>query len=128
MNTHTADCAECDFRVSAPSLIARLLYVSNWPHRRVYVSAAEQTARPRLAKGDEASPVQVSHCVPGHRCVVCNSLLAIIALLGLTRYVFSVSTLRGDTWLPANLEGTEEQKEAWGEESIIEGHIDQVIF
>ena len=40
--------------------------------------------------------------------------------------VCAVSALRGDTWLPENLEGTDEQKTAWGQESVIEGHIDQV--
>jgi hypothetical protein len=41
-------------------------------------------------------------------------------------YPSTISSYRGDTWLPSNLEGTKEQREAWGEESVITGYIPQV--
>jgi hypothetical protein len=41
-------------------------------------------------------------------------------------YPSVVSANRGDTWLPSNLEGTDEQITAWGNESTITGYIPQV--
>ena len=41
-------------------------------------------------------------------------------------YPATIASDRGSTWHPDNLEGTEEQKKAWGTESIITGHIPQV--
>lgn len=42
-------------------------------------------------------------------------------------YPSTVTTLRGATWHPSNLEGTKEQIEAWGQESVITGYIPQVL-
>jgi hypothetical protein len=78
MNTHNADCAECDFRLNKQP-------ARDWP---------AGTKRPLY--------------------------------LYKTTYPSTVSSERGDTWLPSNLEGTAEQKAAWGQESVIEGFIDQV--
>lgn len=80
MNTHTADCANCDFRINkVPPM--------DWP---------EGAMRPLyLYKGD---------------------------------YPSTVSTRRGATWHPDNLEGTPEQLKAWGRESVITGYIPQVSF
>ena len=41
-------------------------------------------------------------------------------------YPATITTQRGATWHPSNLEGTPEQLEAWGQESLITGHIPQV--
>ncbi len=41
-------------------------------------------------------------------------------------YPATVSTLRGPTWHPDNLEGTPDQIKAWGQESVITGYIPQV--
>jgi len=41
-------------------------------------------------------------------------------------YPATVSSDRGKTWMPENLEGTSTQKELWGDESKITGHIPQV--
>ena len=41
-------------------------------------------------------------------------------------YPSTVTTLRGSTWHPNNLEGTQEQLAAWGQESMITGYIPQV--
>eukprot|EP01035_Chromulina_nebulosa_P019906 gene19906-25861_t len=78
MNTHTADCSDCDFRVN--KVPAR-----DWP---------EGTMRPLyLYKGN---------------------------------YPYLITSLRGKTWHPDNLEGTKEQLKEWGEESVITGYIPQV--
>jgi hypothetical protein len=42
-------------------------------------------------------------------------------------YPSTVTTLRGVTWHPNNLEGTEEQITNWGTESQITGYIPQVF-
>ena len=41
-------------------------------------------------------------------------------------YPATITSVRGTTWHPDNLEGTQEQLEAWGLESPITGHIPQV--
>jgi dipeptidase len=41
-------------------------------------------------------------------------------------YPSTVSSNRGETWKPSNLQGNAEQLAAWGEESVITGHIPQV--
>ena len=41
-------------------------------------------------------------------------------------YPSTITTLRGPTWHPNNLEGTPEQLEAWGTESTTTGYIPQV--
>jgi hypothetical protein len=41
-------------------------------------------------------------------------------------YPATITSVRGTTWHPDNLEGTQEQLEAWGQESPITGHIPQV--
>ena len=41
-------------------------------------------------------------------------------------YPSVVSAQRGETWLPANLEGNPEQLKEWGTESVITGYIPQV--
>jgi dipeptidase len=78
MTTHTADCSDCDFRISkVPAM--------DWE---------EGTKRPLyLYQGP---------------------------------YPSTVSPNRGDTWLPSNLEGTPDQKEAWGTETQVTGYIPQV--
>jgi hypothetical protein len=78
MNTHTADCSDCDFRINkVPS--------SDW---------TEGSPRPLyLYKGN---------------------------------YPATVTSSRGSTWHPKNLEGSKEQLEQWGLESIITGYIPQV--
>lgn len=43
-------------------------------------------------------------------------------------YPSLITTTRGATWLPNNLEGTPDQIKAWGTESIITGYIPQVIY
>lgn len=78
MNTHTADCANCDFRINK---------VPAMDH-------AEGAMRPLyLYKGD---------------------------------YPGTVTSRRGHTWHPDNLEGTPEQLAAWGKESVITGYVPQV--
>ena len=41
-------------------------------------------------------------------------------------YPSTVSSDRGQTWLPSNLQGSLDQLAAWGDESIITGYIPQV--
>ena len=41
-------------------------------------------------------------------------------------YPATITTERGTTWHPNNLEGTPEQLEAWGTESVVLGYIPQV--
>lgn len=41
-------------------------------------------------------------------------------------YPSVVSSHRGATWQPSNLEGTPEQLAAWGNESVITGYVPQV--
>ena len=41
-------------------------------------------------------------------------------------YPSTVSSERGPTWLPSNLEGSKEQLEIWKKESLTTGFIDQV--
>ena len=43
-------------------------------------------------------------------------------------YPQTVTSTRGQTWDPNNLEGSANQIEAWGKESQITGYIPQVIF
>ena len=43
-------------------------------------------------------------------------------------YPSQISPNRGNTWLPTNLEGTEDQLKEWGKESAITGFIPQVIL
>lgn len=43
-------------------------------------------------------------------------------------YPATVSYIRGDAWLPQDLEGTPEQLKAWGNESVITGYIPQVSY
>jgi hypothetical protein len=80
MATHTADCAECDFRIN--KVPAR-----DWP---------EGTMRPLYE----------------YR----------------SNYPGTLTPNRGSTWHPDNLEGTKEQLEAWGKESVITGYIPQVTI
>lgn len=78
MNTHTADCSDCDFRINK-------VPAQDWPANSV---------RPLyLYKGN---------------------------------YPALVTSRRGATWHPDNLEGTHEQLKAWGKESPITGYIPQV--
>lgn len=78
MNTHTADCSDCDFRINK-------VPAQDWPANSV---------RPLyLYKGN---------------------------------YPALVTSRRGATWHPDNLEGTREQLKAWGKESPITGYIPQV--
>jgi hypothetical protein len=42
------------------------------------------------------------------------------------QYPSTISTLRGATWDPNNLEGTPEQVHAWGKESMTTGYIPEV--
>lgn len=79
MCTHTADCANCDFRLNK-------VPAQDWTigsKRPLY-----------LYKGD---------------------------------YPSTISKQRGSTWHPDNLEGTNKQKEEWGNESVITGYIPQVF-
>ena len=41
-------------------------------------------------------------------------------------YPATVTSGRGETWLPANLEGSAAQLAAWGQESVLTGHVPQV--
>lgn len=41
-------------------------------------------------------------------------------------YPATVSHVRGDAWLPHDLDGTPEQLKVWGNESVITGYIPQV--
>lgn len=41
-------------------------------------------------------------------------------------YPSVVSPLRGTTWHPSNLQGSPDQLQAWGYESLITGYIPQV--
>jgi hypothetical protein len=43
-------------------------------------------------------------------------------------YPATISSLRGETWDPQNLEGSPEQIANWGKESLITGYIPQVNF
>jgi hypothetical protein len=43
-------------------------------------------------------------------------------------YPSTISMDRGNTWHPDNLEGSNKQKELWGNESVITGYIPQVIL
>lgn len=43
-------------------------------------------------------------------------------------YPSTITTLRGVTWHPNNLEGTEEQLASWGTESQITGYIPQATL
>jgi hypothetical protein len=45
-----------------------------------------------------------------------------------TAYPATVTSIRGDTWHPDNLEGSPEQKALWGKESTVEGYIPEVIM
>jgi hypothetical protein len=45
-----------------------------------------------------------------------------------TAYPATVTSIRGDTWHPDNLEGSPEQKALWGKESTVEGYIPEVII
>jgi len=78
MNTHTADCSDCDFRIN--KVPAR-----DWP----------------------ANSVRPLYVYKGN-------------------YPATLTTNRGLTWQPDNLEGSKEQLEAWGKESVITGYIPQV--
>ena len=78
MNTHTADCADCDFRIGKVA-------AADWP---------------------------------------ADSLRPLYQYKG--AYPSTISSSRGKTWHPDNLEGTDEQKAEWGVESPITGYIPQV--
>lgn len=41
-------------------------------------------------------------------------------------YPQTINKDRGETWQPSNLQGTKEQLQAWGESSIMTGHLPQV--
>lgn len=43
-------------------------------------------------------------------------------------YPSTISSDRGDTWLPSNLEGSDHQLKLWGNESVIEYYIPQVKY
>jgi hypothetical protein len=78
MASHTADCADCDFRINkVPAM--------DWP---------EGTMRPLYRYKNQ--------------------------------YPATVSSMRGTTWLPENLQGNEEQITAWGKESPVTAYIPQV--
>eukprot|EP01038_Epipyxis_sp_PR26KG_P012679 gene12679-17000_t len=78
MNTHTADCSDCDFRINK-------VPAATWQ--------IGSTRKLYLYKGN---------------------------------YPATIASDRGQTWHPSNLEGTKEQLQAWGKESIITGEIPQV--
>jgi hypothetical protein len=78
MNTHTADCADCDFRIGK-------VPAADWPE---------------------------------------DSLRALYQYKG--NYPATITSTRGKTWHPDNLEGTPEQLAEWGKESAITGYIPQV--
>ena len=80
MNTHTADCSNCDFRINK----VPAKHWSKGSLRTLY-----------QYKGD---------------------------------YPATVTSSRGLTWHPDNLEGTKSQLKAWGTESIITGQIPEVCF
>lgn len=42
-------------------------------------------------------------------------------------YPSTVSSNRGQTWMPSNLEGSAEQLSSWGQESSTTGYIPQVL-
>ena len=78
MTTHTADCADCDFRM-------------NKVPRRKHAPGAKRKLY--MYKND---------------------------------YPAKICDDRGETWKASNLEGSEEQKEAWGTESKDTGTIPEV--
>ena len=78
MATHTADCADCDFRLAR-------MPAKDWP---------AGSMRPLYLYRDQ--------------------------------YPSTLTSIRGSTWKPENLEGSEEQKVAWGTEHEITGYIPQV--
>ena len=78
MTTHTADCANCDFRMNK---VPRRKHASG-SKRKLYMYKNDYPAK------------------------ICND--------------------RGETWKVSNLEGSDEQKEAWGTESEDTGSIPEV--
>lgn len=106
MTTHTADCSDCDFRVSKVT----------FSHCQTISSSTLITLRPpNILVNSEQTPAM--DWEP-------HAMRPLYLYKG--NYPATITTTRGTTWHPNNLEGTPEQLEAWGQESLITGHIPQV--
>jgi hypothetical protein len=103
MTTHTADCSDCDFRVSKVTS----------SHSSIISSPT--LSPPNILVNSDQTPAM--DWEP-------HSTRPLYLYKG--NYPATITTTRGTTWHPKNLEGTPEQLEAWGQESLITGHIPQV--